>query len=83
MLMQLEEAHRQSADHRDVVLRSRVCGCFHCLEMFTPERIEEWVDEGQTACCPRCGDEAVLGDAGDYPITPEFLVEMRRHWFGW
>lgn len=82
-MLQYEAAHRQSADNREVVLRSRVCGCFHCLEVFRPERIEEWVDGGRTACCPRCTDEAVLGDAGGYPITVGFLTEMRKHWFGW
>jgi hypothetical protein len=37
--------------------------------------------EGQTALCPKCGIDAVIGSASGYPISREFLAEMHRHWF--
>jgi hypothetical protein len=48
--------------------------------------IKHWVDEdsngqGQTARCPRCGIDSVIGDKSDFAITVEFLTEMRAHWF--
>jgi hypothetical protein len=80
-------AHAHSSDHREEVLASSVCGCFHCLAVFGPGEIEEWVDEdgageGQTALCPSCGIDSVLPGRVGYLLTPEFLARMRKHWFG-
>lgn len=79
-------AHKHSSNHRDEVLASNQCGCFYCTAVFPPPEIEEWTDEdekgvGQTALCPRCGIDSVIGSESGYPITVEFLREMQRHWF--
>jgi hypothetical protein len=43
--------------------RSELCGCFHCLAVFPPSLVSEWIDEvddvGTTAMCPRCGIDSV------------------------
>ena len=79
-------AHRHSIRHRDEILVSEVRGCFHCCETFAPSEIDEWTDEwegvGQTALCPRCGIDSVIGLASGYPVTGEFLKQMHDHWFG-
>jgi hypothetical protein len=36
---------------------------------------------GQTALCPRCGIDAVIGSASGYPITQDFLQRMRADCF--
>ena len=83
----LEQAHKHSSNHRDEILRSEVCRCFYCLEMFSPSEIEEWVDEdeeteiGRTAMCPKCGIDSVIGSASGFPIQKEFLAEMEMRWF--
>ena len=80
----LEAAHRHSDHHRAEVEASAVCGCFYCLAVYTPPTITEWVDEGdggETAVCPACGVDAVLGDASGLPITDGFLRAMKRRWF--
>jgi hypothetical protein len=78
-------AHTHSANHRDEVLRSAQCGCFHCLSVFAPAAISEWVDEvdgtGTTAMCPRCGIDSVIGDASGFPMDRAFLKGMQMHWF--
>ncbi|HEU4560906.1 MAG TPA: hypothetical protein VFS20_23850, partial [Longimicrobium sp.] len=51
----LDDAHRHSSGHRAEVLASESCACFFCLQHFPPGEITEWVDDGQTALCPRCG----------------------------
>lgn len=78
-------AHDRSILHRDEVLASALCGCFNCLATFPPERVREWVDEddadvGQTALCPECGLDTVLGAGSGYPITPDFLRKMQAYW---
>jgi hypothetical protein len=45
--------------------------------------IEEWTDAADTALCPHCGIDAVIGDASGFPITKEFLSEMCQAWFGY
>lgn len=35
--------------------------CVHCLAAFAPGLVVEWVDAGETALCPACGIDAVVG----------------------
>jgi hypothetical protein len=78
-------AHRHCGQHRDEILASSECGCFYCCAIFPTSEIEEWVDDwdgiGQTAICPRCGIDAVIGSESGYPIDISFLTEMKQHWF--
>jgi hypothetical protein len=62
--------------------RDRTCGCFYCLRIFDPYEIEEWIeDEEDTALCPYCGIDSVIGESAGYPLTGAFLEEMQRYWF--
>ena len=84
----LESAHRHATAHRADILASQVCGCFFCQSLFQPDDIGEWIDaaggdgEGQTALCPHCGIDAVIGAASGLPVTAEFLADMHAYWFG-
>jgi hypothetical protein len=57
------------------------------LKIYDPADIWEWISEPPlpsepvTAMCPRCFIDAVLGSASGFPITIEFLKEMKFHWF--
>jgi hypothetical protein len=58
----------------------------YCLATFPPAAIEEWIDEdgarvGQTALCPRCGIDSVIGSKAGFPLTKEFLTSLQKHWF--
>jgi hypothetical protein len=74
----VQAAHQYCTGHRNSILESASCGCFHCLSIFSPDKIDEWIDEnvqgeGQTALCPVCGIDAVLGDQSGFPIEKAFL----------
>jgi predicted nucleotidyltransferase len=76
-------AHRCSIRHREQIVASERCGCFCCCSIFAPAEIDEWVDEGQTAMCPHCGADAVIGSASRYPISIGSLRLMEsRHFEG-
>jgi len=80
------DAHRHSSGHRAELLTSGVCGCFYCCATYPPNAINDWVDEdasgeGQTAICPRCGIDSVIGDRSGFEITKAFLEMMRSYWF--
>jgi hypothetical protein len=77
-------AHRHSSRHRQEVLTSAVCG-FYCCETFAPSEILDWIDKwegtGQTALCPHCGIDSVIGSESGYRVTAEFLHAMCARWF--
>ena len=85
----VRNAHSHSSHHRADILASEQCGCFYCGAIFPPSRIDVWAHEppppdegeGQTAMCPECGIDSVLGDRSGFPITPEFLKRMNVYWF--
>lgn len=80
-------AHEFSSGHKAALERDRVCGCFYCLKIFSPSEIDTWLfgdnpcDRDGTAVCPYCGVDAVIGESSGFPVTEEFLGEMRRVWF--
>lgn len=80
----VREAHTHCSRHRAEILASS--GCFYCCSTFEPSLIEKWVDEdaageGQTALCPHCGIDSVIGDQSGWEISVEFLRTMRQYWF--
>ena len=79
-------SHKHSSNHRKEILESEKCGCFYCLTVFNPTEITKWIDEidevGQTALCPKCNIDSVIGAKSGYPINKKFLELMRQHWFG-
>jgi hypothetical protein len=82
----IQEAHKHSHNHRAEIEASELCGCFYCCSTFKPSAIDIWIDEndagiGQTAMCPRCPIDSVIGSASGFPIEVEFLKEMKRYWF--
>ncbi|MFN4102219.1 MAG: cytoplasmic protein [Pararhodobacter sp.] len=80
-----DTAHRHSIRNRAEIAASHLCGCFFCLATINAGEIAEWVDEddgGETAICPRCGVDSVLGDASGFPLDTGFLSQMQRRWFG-
>ena len=74
-------AHKHSSNHRDELMASELSGCFYCLEIYPPTEIYEWTDEGQCAIGAKCGIDSVIGSKSAFPITKEFLQQMRTHWF--
>lgn len=85
--MDYKKAHEYCHNHKPEIESDSICGCFHCLGIFNPSEIKEWViddndcDRRGTAICPHCGVDAIIGKSSGYPITTEFLSEMRKIWF--
>ena len=78
------EAYQHSDGHENEIKASDECGCFRCVSVFAPADIVEWVEEPnsdeQTALCPFCQNDSVIGSQSGYPITVEFLEKMRKYW---
>ena len=74
-------AHKHSSRHRAEIEASARCGCFFCFRSFASSDIKTWVDDNQTALCPRCGVDAVIGNASKHRIDDVFLRGMHQHFF--
>ena len=92
-MVDLIAAHRHSSHHRAEIEASAVCGCFHCVQLFPPAEIIAWTGwepgtaeeqetaDAETALCPRCGSESVIGDKSGYRIDAQFLSHMHAAWY--
>ena len=75
-------AHKFSSNHKEELSKDEICGCFYCLKIFNPKEIKDWIgDYKGTAMCPYCGVDSIIGAHSGFPITAEFLSEMRKYWF--
>lgn len=64
------------------IKKSRICGCAHCLNIFSPKMIREWTHDGETALCPHCSSNRVIGNKVDsvknISITKKLLQEVKE-----
>jgi hypothetical protein len=86
-------AHRHTTHNRAELEASALCGCCSCLETFPTQEIVAWTGldmanfanpdtaSAETALCPRCGSEALIGDRSGYHLDPDFLSRMNQAWF--
>lgn len=76
-------AHKHASKHRTELEASERCGCFFCFRTFAPTSIKTWIDAKQTALCPACGVDSVIGTASLHRIDDAFLRKMHQHHFGY
>lgn len=79
----MQRLHRLSSDSKYQLKDAHILGCFSCLNKFTYDAIETFVDVDRTALCPYCDIDAVLplnalGKEADYDKT---LEAMHRYFF--
>lgn len=69
--------------NKNLLSASKMAGCYYCLSVYHVTDIQEFVDpQEDTALCPKCGIDAVVGDVTGYPVTvKEFLRSMHSHGF--
>ena len=78
----LETAHDHCMENRAEIEVSELCGCFYCLRTYDAKDVIDWVDDGGTAVCPKCGIDSVLADSSQLPVNDSsFLNAMYGHWF--
>lgn len=76
----LAKAKEHAVHNRQSLTTEQVCGCFFCQRIFDSKEIV-WPDADDTAMCPYCGMDAVIGESSGLPITKQFLRSMREYWF--
>ncbi len=76
-------AHVHASRHRVELEASSICGCFFCFRKFPTSSIKAWIESNQTALCPACGVDSVIGDASTHRLDDAFLRKMHQHFFSY
>lgn len=79
-------AQAHATRNRGEIEESDRCGCFHCATTFRPGAVSGWIRNddrraNDTARCPNCSIDAVIGSASGMKLTTPFLERCRRHWY--
>jgi hypothetical protein len=72
----------ESSMHSERRLARDVAVCFYCFAEFSPDTISEWCDgdnDHQTAICPQCGVDAVVGFDG--PVDAAWVKAAHKRGF--
>lgn len=79
-----DEYRRHAVDNEMEILNSKTCGCFFCRSIYDARKVSDWLSDerGETALCPECGMDAVIGDASGVPLSKPLLREMNLAYFG-
>jgi len=82
---QCQIAFDAACSNRTQLMQSMLCGCYMCGETFLPPEIREWdpsdaPDRDDTALCPHCGNDSVVGGKCGLPIEePAFLKALGEY----
>lgn len=79
----LLKAFNSARNNKEQIIAGEICGCFSCKNIFYTYEINKWIfnEIGNTALCPYCYIEAVIGEKAGLPITKDFLTAMNEYWF--
>ena len=78
--IELKSAHSHSIHNKGEIELSSKCGCFSCSRIFLSSEVEDYTDDGETALCPYCGVDSVIGDASGFRLSEGFLHSMHKRW---
>ncbi|MEI0510176.1 cytoplasmic protein [Brachyspira intermedia] len=83
MIEKLLKIHKLSSNHKELLIKEDICGCFYCVSIFSPKLITDWIEDENdlTAICPYCGIDSIIPNHSDYQLNKELLEEMRKHFF--
>ena len=75
------KAPEHSIDNKSKLYKSKIVGCYQCCEIYSPQEIQDYVDNNQTALCSKCGIDSVLPDSIGFPITRQNLEILKAIYF--
>jgi hypothetical protein len=76
-------AHKHASQNRVELQASARCACFFCFRTFPSASITAWIDSSQTALCPKCGVDSVIGSASEHRLDDAFLRRMHQQFFAY
>lgn len=78
----LKELHDFCSYHRTKLEQVGLGVCFCCESVFSTKKIKEWIDNNNTAICPKCGIDSVLpAKIKEKELTFIEIKTMKVYWF--
>jgi len=71
--------------NKEKILSSAKCVCYYCCKTFLAKDVVEYCKEksgGETALCPNCGIDSVIGDSDSILPNEQTLRDWHRKAFG-
>jgi hypothetical protein len=75
----LSVIHKHSFKNKIEVQYSRKCACFHCFLLYDASEVDTFLKENdgeETALCPVCITDTIIGDASGFNLTDELIDEL-------
>lgn len=76
MELNAKEVIKKAFRNKEYLEISKCCGCYHCAKKFVFTEIVQYVDNEETAICPYCGMDSVIGTEMGFNITTSFLEQL-------
>ena len=78
---QLKKLHAYSSHNKDLIDTADKCYCFYCKSCMKKSDIKDYIDNGQTALCPKCEIDAIIPDSIEDTVNEQIISEMNEYWF--
>ena len=75
--------HSHTIRNQREIDQSMYCHCISCCKSYPSPIVMNFIKdgEGETALCPYCGVDAVIGDGCGLEINPDILKALNKIWF--
>lgn len=73
--------HSHTLRNYQEIQNSEYCGCIACQKIYPADVVIDFIDDGETALCPECGVDAVIGDGSGLALNKEILKALNTRWF--
>lgn len=73
--------HTYAYNNRSLIQQANYCYCFHCKNKIEAKYINDYIDNGVTALCPKCNVDSLIPDCIDEEITDKVIYDMNKYWF--
>ena len=75
--------HSHTIRNRKEIDQSEYCHCISCIKSYPSPIVMRFIKDGdgETALCPYCGIDAVIGDGCGLEIDQEILITLNKRWF--
>ena len=78
---EMKAIHSHTLRNRKEIEASKTCGCISCCGIYPASEVVDYIDEGETALCPECSIDAVIGDCIGININAATLKELNQEFF--
>ena len=78
---QLQKLHTYASHNKKLIDTADKCYCFYCKSSMQKDEIKNYIDDGQTALCPKCEIDAIIPDSIEDTVDEQMISEMNEYWF--